>query len=186
MPVFREKVLSTTISRILLLDEHIVRYEAKMEAEDDEPMFRMDEETAQASAKDKFEDLQTKVDTLMCLLLQYIDHTFKHTFARRKGREREAKAFYTIFQTSFFNSVLPSASSKYACFVMLHLCQKREDYVDAFINQLVATILGPGPLALRAIEFYGSFLARARYVTSESLQRTLKETTTWLYIHKDG
>ncbi|RKO89376.1 RNA polymerase I-specific transcription initiation factor RRN3, partial [Blyttiomyces helicus] len=140
--------------------------------EDDDMNFDSDDDDDDAAPMIvDFRIAVEKLDAMLRILFQYLEE-FKATRPQPALRE-----LFDDLVAIFVRTVLPTHKLRCTQFLWFYACSLDPTFPDLFLGMLIQTLFEQGaPTALRvsATAYLGSFIARARYVSLDSVRMCLR------------
>ncbi|RCH96533.1 hypothetical protein CU097_012786 [Rhizopus azygosporus] len=207
VPVLRKQILGLIIDQMVQIDAQIqieldeidedVEFEVynmnfdedyeseASETEDEDDISDVESVDSQSSQmdpdkKDSIEEIKymvRKLDAMMQLSFQYFQKC-----AQTASSEVLHEIFYALVDI-FDRAVLKTLKSRYTQFLLFYFCSLNvHEYSDYFLDHLLQHItdpLKPNVTRVAAAAYISSYVARAKFLDSSTIQRVVLALSTW-------
>ncbi|KAJ1921363.1 DNA independent RNA polymerase I transcription factor [Mycoemilia scoparia] len=142
-------------------------------------------------------ELIAKLDTMLDLLLSWLRTQFNEALQDQSKQPAFHQLFLNCIEI-FDNVLLPTFKSRYTQFVVFYLCSLDTYFCDLFLGNAVAKLGDPIPqhqlllkegesvvIRVAAASYIGSFVARAKYVSSEVVRNVMGVLVQWVNTYLD-
>jgi len=129
--------------------------------------------------------LASSLDLSMCLSLEFIRQT---CCPQGKLDWAGTKKLYRELLSVFDKYIFPTHTSCHVQFIMFYACSFKEELADGFIDYLWKKLTNPSTQSVyrqTAACYIGSFLTRAQYITTGTVQAMLALMSRWLHAYLD-
>lgn len=169
VPSIRDPLVAAVVRSVVQMDSDL---KISGSNSNDDEQFGSIAVSAQAAAMDA-DSLQNKVladkiDTIMCLLLSYIEDQIDET---------DTEHFNTIL-SCFVQYVLPTNRPKVAQFLLFRACAICTKFAEAFLECMLEKArdeASPTSVRVAACSYIASFLARSKAVTPKTVENYIRE-----------
>jgi RNA polymerase I-specific transcription initiation factor RRN3 len=125
--------------------------------------------------------LTDKLDSMMQLV-------FQHLAARRERDPQAAVADFYLLLETFDHSILRTFKSRYTQFLLFYQASVSPDLTDIFLGHLIEKLCDttqPTVIRLAAASYVSSFVARAAYISKESVRSAMAVLVGWAHLYVD-
>jgi len=179
VPVLQDRLIRMAIKSLLELD---LELSSAMSDQSKPPTpFRMEDIEDEQETRKKLrltaaeQEVAEKVDSMLCILFDYFDE--------HAAKKRPTQNLFRSVLDSFEKEVLRTGRAKFSQYYIFYVCSAKAAYVDQFLSLLMDRLVDEKEnIVVRenASKFLGSYLARAKYISSKAIKQNLQKLNDWL------
>jgi RNA polymerase I-specific transcription initiation factor RRN3 len=131
--------------------------------------------------------LADRLDTMMQCMFEYIQKSMLEPSTGQFSWER-CRALYKDLLFTFDKYILSTYGSNHVQFIMFYMCSQRVQLAEGFLDYLWKkfTAINSSPITKQTCAYYiGSYLARAKYVSTEMCTASLQLMISWAHAYAD-
>lgn len=181
LPNLRQQIMELVIDKLMKFDVRAPRSQILEDKRcDDEIIFKMDETSVGHETVSKLEEAE-KLDVMMVHFFEYINRT---CYKNGELQWEVTKRLYRELLFVFEKCILPTFGCSHVQFIMFYMVSMKSELCDGFIDYLWKLVQNPNKQAIyrqSAVSYIGSLLARGKFVSLGTVQKTLQLLMQWTH-----
>ncbi|CAD7085871.1 unnamed protein product [Hermetia illucens] len=156
-----------------------------------EEMFQIDMENEKAAEQTMklpvAETLDICLEKLFCFietLAKESSRSSNSTNSSTKNNVLNTNSCFNLLLSAFEDIILPSHNTHHVQFLLFYLCSLKNILAEKFLSNMWSKVINPNvsaPIRQSAVGYIASFLARAKFVSKDTIQNYLSEMSTWVH-----